>query len=223
MTLAALAASAPAGVAAEGLTALVRLVLLVRGFGLAAGVLLVAVGLSLLVLAERLRRPTAALGGALVAALAANLVRALLAPFLARLGLSPATGLALAAAVGGVAAGLFPPLFPAGAGALAGALLGVHLPLAGRAALGAGAGAVAGAALGLLAARAVTICLAVAAGGLALGAGLLAIGGAHPLASEVALRPFALLGFALVAAVAGGAYQLARGGPGMARALRGDD
>jgi hypothetical protein len=223
VTIPVLAASAPAGVAAEGLTALVHLVLLVRGLGLAAGVLLAAVGLGLLVLAERLRRPTAVLGGALVAALAAHLVRALLAPWLARLGLPVATGPALAAAAGGVAAGLFPPLFPAAAGALLGALLGVHLPLAGRAALGGGAGAVAGAAVALLGARAVTICLSVTAGGLALGAGLLAIGGAHPLASEVALRPFALLGFALVAAVAGGAYQLARGGPGMARALRGDD
>lgn len=223
MIVAALAATGPVGSAAEGLAALVRLVLLARGLGLAAGVALVVAGLGLLVLAERLRRPTAALGGALVAALALHLVRGLLAPWLTRLGLSPATGAALAAAAGGVAAGLFPPLFPAGAGALAGALLGVHLPLAGRAALGAGAAAVAGAALSLLGARAVTICLAVATGGLALGAGLLALGGAHPLAAEVALRPFALVGFALVAAVAGGAYQLARGGPGFARSLRGED
>lgn len=215
--LLALAAAAPPDRLGEGLADLVRLVLLARALGVAGGLALALAGVAALTVADRLRRPTAAAGGALVGALAALSLRALLA---AHLGLSPAMAAAVGAAAGGVAGVLFPPVFPAAAGALAGALLGAHLPLAGRAALGAAAGGLAGAALGLLGARAVTVSLAVISGGLALGAGLLSLGGARPLAVELASRPFALLGFALVAAIAGGAYQLSRAAPprgGLAR------
>ncbi len=209
--LLALAAAAPPDRLGEGLADLVRLVLLARALGVAGGLALAAAGLAALTVADRLRRPTAALGGALVGALAALSLRGLLA---AHLGLSPAVAAAVGAGAGGLAGALLPPLFPAAAGALVGALLGAHLPLAGRAALGAAAGGLVGAALALLGARAVTVGVAVLSGGLALGAGLLALGGAHPLAVELAGRPFALLGFALVAAVAGAAFQLSRAAPG---------
>jgi hypothetical protein len=210
VTILAALAAAPADRVADGLTALIRLVLLARALGVAGGIALALAGLAALTVADRLRRPTAALGGALTGALAALALRGLLA---AHLGASPALATGVAAAAGALAGALVPALFPAAAGALAGALVGVHLPLAGRAELGAAAAGIVGAALALLGARAVTVCLAVTGGGLALGAGLLALGGARPLAVELAGRPFALLGFALVAAIAGGAFQLSRDGP----------
>lgn len=214
-----LAAAAPADRISDGLVALVRLVLVARAFGLAGGIALTLAGLAALTVADRLRRPTAALGGALTGALAAVALRGFLAT---RVGVPPAVAMGVAAAAGGLAGALSPALFPAAAGALAGALVGVHVPLAGRAELGAAAAGVIGAALALLGARAVTVGLAVTAGGLALGAGLLALGGAHPVAVELASRPFPLLGFALVVAIAGGAFQLSREAPdrGGAAALR---
>lgn len=216
--LASLAEAAPVERLADGLGALVRLVLVARAFGVLAGIALALAGVAALTLADRFRRPTAALGGALTGALGGLALRALLA---GRLDLSPALAAGVAAAAVGLAGALVPAAFPAAAGALAGGLIGVHVPLAGRAELGAAAAGLVGAALALLGARAVTVGLAVSAGGVALGAGLLALGGAHPLAVELAGRPFPLLGFALVAAVAGGAFQLSREAPARGGGLRG--
>ncbi|ACL66073.1 membrane protein [Anaeromyxobacter dehalogenans 2CP-1] len=217
---AALAAAMPVGPLGDALTGLVRVALATRAFGWPLGLALVVVGLAALVASDRLRRPAAAVGGAAVGVLAALAARRLLGP---QLELSAVASAGLGAAVLGVACAAMPPLFPAAAGALAGALAGVHLPIGGRAAVGAGLGALAAALLALAASRAVAVVLCALSGGLALGVGLLAAAGPRPLASELAIRPFALLGFAVVAGVAGAAFQLARGaaaarpGPGALR------
>lgn len=208
MTLAAAVAAAPAERLGDVLGALVRLSLTVRALGVPAGIALALAGVVALALADRLRRPAAALGCAAAGALAALAARGALA---ANLGMtSSVTAAGLAALIGGAAGGVAPVAFPALAGGLAGALAGVHLPLGGSAALGGVAGGLVMAALGLLFARALAAVLWAAAGGLLLGLGLLAAAGPRPLAAELAGRPFALLAFAVVTAVAGAAYQLSR-------------
>ncbi|GAO03498.1 hypothetical protein [Anaeromyxobacter sp. PSR-1] len=203
-----MAAAVPGGPVGDALAGLVRVALAARAFGWPLGLALVVVGLAALAASDRLRRPAAAVGGAVVGALAALAARRLLGP---QLELSALASAGLGAAVLGAACAAMPPLFPAAAGALAGALAGVHLPIGGRAAVGAGLGALAAALLALAASRAVAVVLCALAGGLALGVGLLAAAGTRPIASELAIRPFALLGFAVVAGVAGAAFQLARG------------
>jgi hypothetical protein len=188
----------------QALEALGRLVPWLQGVGAWAGVASALVGLLGLLAADRLRRPTAFLGGAAVGALAALALGHLLPA-----ALSPAAWTWTLAGVGGTAGALAPRLFPALAGALAGGLLGAHLPLGSSPALGASIGGVAGAVLLAVGARRVAVVLASLAGGLLLGAGLVVLGGGRDLAAEVAARPLVLLGAAVVLGVAGAAYQLA--------------
>lgn len=206
MILSAVLAAAPAERLADALGALVRLTLTARVLGGVGGIALAVAGVAALALADRFRRPAAALGCAAAGALAALAARGLLA---ANLGLtSSATAAGIAALIGGAAGGLAPVTFPALAGALVGALAGVHVPLGGSAALGGAAAGLVMAALGLLFARALAAILWAAAGGLLLGLGLLTAAGPRPLAAELAGHPFALLAFAVVTAIAGAAYQL---------------
>jgi hypothetical protein len=184
------------------LSGLAAVVARVRGLGPVAGGALAALGLVLLVAAERLRRPVAFLGGAAVAWMATQLLE----PHLPAT-LSTAAWGGIAAAVAGAGCAAAPVLFPALAGALGGAVLGAHIPVGGHA-LGALAGAAVGAAVLAVAARGAAVFLAAVAGGCVLGAGLLALAGGRELAVELAARPFVLLGFAVWVGVAGAAFQL---------------
>lgn len=121
-------------------------------------------------------------------------------------------GAFVGAAAGGVACGRYPWAFPVAAGALPAALLGATVPLGGRAAFGAGAGALLGGIVGLAFARFVAAAFASAVGGVLLAAGAVAAAAPRPLARELAAHPFALAALALVCAIAGTAYQLARAG-----------
>lgn len=187
----------------QALAALARLVGWLRGLGPLAGIALSLAGVALLTAADRLRRPTAVLGGAAVGALAARAAGALLPAALPPAG----WGWVLAILCGG-AAGLAPILFPVLAGALVGALLGVHVPVAGKPALGAALAAAVGGALLAVGARSVAVVLACLGGGLAVGVGLVTLAGGRELAAELAARPLVLLGVAVVAGVAGAAFQL---------------
>lgn len=185
------------------LSGLVRLIGWLRGLGPLAGLLLAMLGVTLLTSADRLRRPTAALGGAAVGALAARAAGPILPGVLSLAGWSW-----VLAILGGGAAGLAPAAFPALVGALVGALLGVHVPVGGHGAIGAIVAAAVGAALLSVGARTVAVILACLGGGLALGVGFLVLAGGRELAAELAARPLVLLGFATVVGVAGAAFQL---------------
>jgi hypothetical protein len=185
------------------LSGLAAVVSRLRGTGPLAGAALSALGLVLLVAADRLRRPVAFLGGAAVGWIAIQLLAERLP---SSLSVGAASGLA-AVAAGAASAGA-PMLFPALAGALVGAVLGVHVPVGGSAGLGAVIAGAVGAALLAVGARSAAIILAAVAGGCALGAGALAMAGGRELAVELAARPFMLLGFALWVGVAGAAFQL---------------
>jgi hypothetical protein len=194
-----------------------RLIEALGGIGLAAeralaagpvvGGVLAVLGIVALTVALRAPRPLAAAGGAVVGALAGIAARGTLA---LHFGLSPVTSAAVGAALAALACGAFPPIFPFALGALPGALFGVHAPIGGRGAFGAAAGALVGGTIALVFARPVTAGFTALAGGLLAGAGLLAVFAGHPLTVELAGRPFALLGFALVTGIAGAAFQLAR-------------
>jgi hypothetical protein len=178
-----------------------------RPLGVLGGALLVVAGLAALTVAARFRRALAVIGGAGVGALAAVALRDFVA---AHLGLSPVMTIALGAAAGGVGCGVYPLAFPIAAAALPGALLGHGVPLAGRALLGAAAGGLIGAAIGAGFARAVAAAFASLLGGAALSVGLVVASGASPSVQALAAHPFALVAVALVAAVAGAAFQLGR-------------
>lgn len=204
-----LAASAvAAGMAArlsEVLDGLQGLAEAAPGVGVWGGLALVLAGLGALVLAHRAPRVAAAAGGAAVGALAALAMRPLLS---AHLGVSMGTSAALLAAIGCAGCAALPAAFPAAALAVPAALFGAHVPVAGRAEIGAAVVGLFGGLVGLAAARVVSIVLASLAGGLLLALGMLATFDARPLAAELAVRPFALLGFALVTGIAGAAWQL---------------
>jgi hypothetical protein len=185
------------------LSGLVRLIGWLRGLGPLAGLVLALLGVTLLTSADRLRRPTAALGGAAVGALAARAAEPVLPGVLSLAGWS----WVLAIFCGG-GAGLAPVAFPALTGALIGAVLGVHVPVGGHGAFGAVVAAAVGAALLSVGARTVAVVLACLGGGLALAVGFLALAGGRELAAELAARPLVLLGFATVVGVAGAAFQL---------------
>jgi hypothetical protein len=90
-------------------------------------------------------------------------------------------------------------------------VLGAAVPLAGRALVGAAAGAVILALVALLFARPIVVALAGALGGVLVALALVAVLGARPLAADLVAHPLALVGVALVAAIAGAAFQLGRG------------
>jgi hypothetical protein len=200
----------PAAGVARAAEALVSAVDAARPLGAWAGALVAVVGFASLAVATRFRSPLAVVGGAALGAVAAAALRGRLA---ANLGLSYVPAAAVATAVGGVACALRPALFPVAAGALPGALLGGTVPLAGSALLGAAAGAALGAVVGAAFARVVGAAFASALGAALATVGLAVALDGYPLAREIAARPFALAGVALVLAVAGAAFQLARRDP----------
>jgi hypothetical protein len=181
--------------------------------GLTAGIPLVLAGLLALTVATRGRRILALVGVAGLGAAAAALLRGQIS---VHLGLSFGPAAALLAGVGAAVGALFPAAFSFGAAALLGALLGPLIPLGGRPALGAAAAGLAAGLIGLALARAVAATVASLAGGLLLALGLVASFAARPIARELAGRPAVLLGFALVAGIAGAAFQISspRAGPG---------
>jgi hypothetical protein len=192
---------------AETVDALGALAHAMRAAGPAVGFASVVAGMVLLSIVGRVPRVLAGAGGALVGVLAALAAQGAIAFNLA---LSPSVAVPVAAVVVGGACAAFPPLYPVAVGALPGALLGVHVPLSGRAAFGAAAGALAGGLVALVFARAVSLLFASLAGGLCVALGAVAVLSKHPLAAELAARPFALLAVALVLGVAGTAFQLAQ-------------
>jgi hypothetical protein len=196
----------------RALDALRALVMWLRGGGAVVGVGLAVLGAVLLAAADRLRRPVAALGGAAVGVLAARAAQPVLPEVL-----SPAGWAWVAAVLCGAGAALVPALFPSLVGALVGALLGLHVPVAGRPAIGAILAAGVGAALLAIGARSTAAVLASIAGGLALGAAFVTLAGGHEIGLELALRPSVLLGLAVVLGVAGAVFQLAGEKNGRAR------
>lgn len=200
----------PAAGIAHTAEALVAAADALRPVGAWAGMLVAAVGLAALAVATRFRRPLAVLGGIALGALAAFALRGRLA---ANLGLSLTPTAAIAAAAGGAVCGLSPAAFPIAAGALPGALLGSTVPFFGSAVLGAGAGGALGAIVGAAFARVVGAAFASALGGALATVGLAVALGGHPLAREIAGRPFALAAVTLVLAIAGASFQLARREP----------
>lgn len=175
----------------------------------AGGVALLA-GVLLLTFAGRFRRPIAAVGGALLGALAAVVLRG---PIAAHVGLSLPVSAAVLAAAGAAGAFALPVAFPFAAGALPGALLGQHAPLAGRAIVGAAVGGLLAGLVALLFARPVALGFVSIAGGLLVAVGAVAVSRGSLFAADLAAHPFALLAIALVAGIAGAAYQLERREP----------
>ena len=192
---------------ADGMTALSTAVEAVRSLGAWAGAVLALLGVASLTVATRFARPLAAWGGAV---LGAAWALALHRPIQAHLGAGPALAAAAGALAAGAACGAFPAAFPFAAGALPGALLGAAVPLAGSAALGVGAGALLGGIVGLAAGRVVRAAFASLTGGVLVAVGLVAAAGLRPFARELAERPFALAGLALVLGIAGTAFQIGR-------------
>lgn len=192
---------------AEILAGANALAALVQPLGLYLGVPLAAGGAAALVAGARHRRILAVAGLAAVGALASAALRT---PLSAHLGLSAPVGAALLGGAGALAGLLLPAAFPFGAAALPGALAGLLVPLGGRPAAGAAAGALLAGIFGLLLGRVVSATAAALGGAFALGLGLLACFRESPLARELAGRPAALLGFALVVGIAGAALQLSR-------------
>jgi hypothetical protein len=186
-----------------GLAALAGAVL---PLGTAAGSALALTGVVALTVATRWRRPLAVGGGTVVGVLAALALRGWLVEHLAA---SPLAATLVLAAAGAVGCAAIPAAFPFAAAALPGALLGAEVPLAGRSVLGAAAGALLAGVVGLALARFVSAAFASLVGGVLLGLGLVASFGRTPLARELAGRPAANAGLALVLAIAGAAFQLA--------------
>jgi hypothetical protein len=199
--------------AQDALAAVAALAARAAELGPVAGVPLCVVGTVALTVAARRRVPLAALGLAGVGAAAAVLFRRAIA---VHLGLSVGPAAALLAAIGGLAGAFLPPAFPFAAAALVGAAAGSFVPLGGHSAIGAAAAGLVAGFLGLALARVVAAATASLAGGLLLALGLVASFAHRPDVRGLAGRPAVLLGFALVAGIAGAAFQIAspRAGPG---------
>jgi hypothetical protein len=182
--------------------------------GPVAGVPLVVVGTAALTVAARRRVPAAVVGLAGVGALAAVLLRR---PIGLHLGLSLGPAAAALAIVGAAVGAVVPPTFPFGAAALVGGAVGSLVSLGGHPALGAAAAAIVAGLLGLALARVVAATAASLAGGLLLAVGLVASLAHRPIVQELVGRPAVIVGFGLVAGIAGAAFQIAgaspRGGP----------
>ena len=191
--------------AAAGLS---RLAEIFRERGLVVGAAVALLGVVFLTLAGRFPRGLAVAGGAVLGALAAVAFRA---PLATHVGVSLVVAVPVLATVAAAACALVPLAFPVAVGALPGLLLGLEVPLAGRAAIGGAVGALVAGGVALLFARVVAIGSVSALGGLLAATGAVAIGGARPLAREFSAHPLAILALALVLAIAGAAYQLARG------------
>lgn len=181
-----------------------------RPLGPWAGALIAGIGLAALTIGARQRRMLALWGGAAVGALAALAVGRLVQ---AHLGLSPSTVVWIGGAAGAALCAAFPALFPPAAGALAGAVVGGELPLSSVPGVPAAAGAAVGAIAGVASSRLVAAGFASFFGGALVVLGLSTALGGHPLAHELADRPFALAAVALVLGIAGTAFQGARRPP----------
>jgi hypothetical protein len=205
-----------AGPFADAVAGLAVAAELVRARGAWAGAPLAVAGAAALVVGARWPRGLAVLGGAALGAFAAASARGGSA---AHVGLAPGVAAALAAASGGALGAAWPAAFPFAVGAVPGAILGAGVPLSGRALLGAAAGAALGGVVGLLVGRPAATVLVALLGGALVSVGGVGLLGQGPLAAELCAHPFSLAAEALVAGIAGAAYQIARGSVPARRAL----
>jgi hypothetical protein len=194
----------------EAVAALAAAAAALRPFGTWGGALVAAAGIAGLTIGARHARVLGVWGGAAAGALAAA---ALHRPIQAHVGFSASLAQWASAALVAAGCGLFPGAFPLVAGALPGAAIGVEVPLGGEPALGAAAGALAGAIAGVAAPRLVGAAFASFVGAAVTVLGASAALATNPLARELAARPFALGGVAIVLAIAGTAFQAARPPP----------
>lgn len=165
---------------------------------------LAGLGLTILAVGARWRRPLAVCGGAVLGWTAG----VALAPWLLReVGVSPLATRAIAATALAVLSGFVPSAFLFAAGALPGAVVGSLLS-AEPASLWAGLGL--GGLAGLVAGRAVAAMAAAAFGAMLLAAAALAVSDHVDSFRALAERPFVLLTLTAVVAVAGAAFQWAR-------------
>jgi hypothetical protein len=185
--------------------------------GPVAGVPLVVGGTAALTVAARRRVPLAVVGLAGVGALAAVLLRR---PIGLHLGLSLGPAAVALATIGAAVGAVVPPAFPFGAAALVGGAAGSLVSLGGHPAFGALAAAIVAGVLGLALARIVAATAASLAGGLLLAVGLVASFPHRPIVRELAGRPAALVGLALVLGIAGAAFQIAGASPRAGPAAR---
>jgi hypothetical protein len=170
-----------------------------------AAAALLGVGLVVLAVGARARRPLAAVGGAALGVAASVTLGE---PVTRAAGISTATLSGIAATVAGAACGVLPLLFPALAGALPGALGAAAMAPPDQRPLALGLGAAVGAALGLVLARWLAAAVAGCVGALASVIGLAGL--LHGLGAGRALsaHPVAVLAASVVLAVAGTAWQL---------------
>jgi hypothetical protein len=198
------------------LAALGRGALVARALSPWIGAALALAGVAALAVGARWRRPIAGVGGAIVGALSGLALHPLVQARIGGLDRTTTIGLG-AAVVGG--AGLFAPVvFPLVAGALPGALLARHVPVAGSGLYGGAIGALVGGALALAFADTVAALVASSLGAVLLGGALLALLRARPMTAELTARPFLLLAWIAILAIAGAAFQRGRawqagGGP----------
>jgi hypothetical protein len=200
-----------AGLAAQldlALAGLARGAFVARALAPWLGVLLALAGLVALTVGARWRRPGAAAGGAVVGALCGLALHPVVASRIG--GVDRVTTVALGAAVVGAGGLLAPFVFPFVAGALPGALLARHVPIAGSGLYGLAIGALVGGVLGLVFADTVAALVASSVGAVLLGGALLALLRANPITAELAGRPFLILAWIAVLAVAGAAFQRGR-------------
>jgi hypothetical protein len=202
-----LAATATATRLGDAVSALADAAAALRPIGPWGGVLVTAAGIAALTVGARHARVVAAWGGAEAGALA---VLALHRPIEAHLGLSPAVAVCVGGAAVGVACGAFPAGFPFAAGALIGAFLGGEIVVD---LIGVVAGALVGGLAGVALGRLITAAFASFTGGVLAALGLATAFAWVSLAREMAARPFALAGMALVLGIAGTAYQAGRPPP----------
>jgi hypothetical protein len=172
------------------------------------GVLLALVGLAALAAGARWRRPAAAAGGAILGAFCGLALHPLVASRIG--GVDRVTTVALGAALVGGGGLLAPFVFPFVAGALPCALLARHVPVAGSGLYGLAIGALVGGVLGLVFAETVAALVASSIGAVLLGGALLALLRAKPITAELADRPFLLLAWIAILAVAGAGFQRGR-------------
>jgi len=165
---------------------------------------LAVLGLAILTIGARWRRPLAVVGGAAVGWTAGMA----LAPWLVReVGVSPLATRIVAAAVVAVLSGLLPPAFLFAAGALPGALVGSALT---PEAVGLWGGLGLGGLAGLVVGRAVAAMAAASLGAALLAAAALGASDRWEPLQVLAERPFVLLTLTAVVAVAGAAFQWTR-------------
>lgn len=162
-------------------------------------------GTVVLLFGSRVRRPLAAVGGAAVGFLAIAVAPSWVAN---NVGISSGTLMALTASALAVLGVVFPSVFLVAAGALPGAFVGATFPIHGSIWLGTAVGAILTGIAALFAARWVAAGAAALLGACLISAALLVTGNSWTVVRLLSDRPFVILAFTIVLAVAGAAFQL---------------